>query len=160
MEIAQQHVFKHVFKNLLRLNLWSCSREENSAQTRSKLLWIRIEHERWSTFPKDGILFITSGSTNTYMIKRGTDESVQRYKTRLVFKGGSQKRAVDYEELYSPLVRYAIIRYKGVIGKVWPWCRTDERDHCLFAERTWRLGTLYGATRRVSANEWEGMQVL
>lgn len=46
-----------------------------------------------------------------YKLKTNADGSVQRYKARLVIKGFSQVKGVDYNETYSPVVRYASIRY-------------------------------------------------
>lgn len=48
-----------------------------------------------------------------WIFKKKTDAqgNVVRYKARLVVKGCSQKEGIDYTEIYSPVVRYASIRY-------------------------------------------------
>lgn len=46
-----------------------------------------------------------------YKIKRDSDGNISRYKARLVVKGCSQKYGVDYQEIFSPVVRYQTVRY-------------------------------------------------
>lgn len=46
-----------------------------------------------------------------FKLKRDNDGEIVRYKARLVAKGCSQIYGIDYEEVYSPVVRYASIRF-------------------------------------------------
>lgn len=50
---------------------------------------------------------------NKWVLRRKTDTNgnIERYKARLVVKGCSQREGIDYDEVYSPVVRYASIRY-------------------------------------------------
>lgn len=48
-----------------------------------------------------------------WVFKSKTDDegNVMRYKARLVAKGCGQRKGIDYQETYSPVVRYSSIRY-------------------------------------------------
>lgn len=56
-----------------------------------------------------------------YKIKDAVDGSVEKYKTRFVARGFSQKEGMDYEETFSPLARYTSIRVILLIVAVMKW---------------------------------------
>lgn len=45
-----------------------------------------------------------------YKVKCNTDETVERYKARLVARGFNQQHGIDFEETFSPVVRFDSIR--------------------------------------------------
>ncbi|KAJ8709663.1 hypothetical protein PYW08_009667 [Mythimna loreyi] len=46
-----------------------------------------------------------------YKTKTGPSGNIVRFKARLVIKGYAQKKGTDYEEVFSPVVKYSTIRY-------------------------------------------------
>jgi hypothetical protein len=62
-----------------------------------------------------------------YKIKRRGDDSLNRYKTRLVAKGFKQQYGIDYEENFSPVVKSATIRVilSLVVSQGWTMRQLD-----------------------------------
>nr|GFB60908.1 retrovirus-related Pol polyprotein from transposon TNT 1-94 [Tanacetum cinerariifolium] len=70
---------------------------------------------------------------NKWVYKLKTEEhtSRPRYKARLVVKGFSQKRGIDFDEIFPPVVKMGSIRV--VLGK--QGFRKTSSDHCVFFQR-------------------------
>lgn len=46
-----------------------------------------------------------------FKVKRNATGAVERYKAQLVIKGYSKVKGIDYDEIYSPVARYSLIRF-------------------------------------------------
>ena len=68
-----------------------------------------IKNETWDLVDKPVHVRILSNRW-VFKIKRNADFSIDRFKARLVIRGCSQHAGIDYEETYSPVVRYETIR--------------------------------------------------
>ena len=62
-------------------------------------------------------------SRRLYKIKDATDVNVEKYKSRFVARGFSQKEGIYYEQTFAPVVRYttiiSIISLTSVLGYRW-----------------------------------------
>lgn len=81
--------------------------------------WKKAMDEEYNSLMKNNTWSLTDLPTNKkalpskWVFKTKTDQAgeVTRFKARLVIKGFAQKKGIDYEEIYSPVVRYTTIRY-------------------------------------------------
>jgi hypothetical protein len=68
-----------------------------------------IKNDVWEIVPRPKSKDVVS-SKWLFKIKHAADESIEKYKARLVARGFSQKEGIDYEETFAPVARYISIR--------------------------------------------------
>ena len=56
-----------------------------------------------------------------YKIKTRSDESIERYKTRLVAKGFTQEYGIDFEETFTPVARISFVRALLAVAAISKW---------------------------------------
>ena len=61
------------------------------------------------------------GSHWVFKLKHNSDGSIERYKAFLVAQGYSQSEGVDYQEVFSPVVRYRTIRSLLTVANIYDW---------------------------------------
>lgn len=62
-----------------------------------------------------------------FKIKYNSNGDIERYKTRLVAKGFSQIEGIDYNETFSPVVRYVTLRVLLAYAAIYDW-EIDQMD--------------------------------
>jgi hypothetical protein len=79
-----------------------------------------IDNHTWDLVPPPEGKNVV-GSRWVFKIKRNADGSVQRYKARLVAQGYSQSQGIDYQDVFSPVTRYNLIRSLLAVANVCDW---------------------------------------
>ena len=79
-----------------------------------------LKNDVWDVVPRPkGKSIVTSKWI--YKIKHAVDGSIEKYKTRFVAQGFTQKEGLDYEETFAPIARYNSIRYVLALVAVIKW---------------------------------------
>jgi hypothetical protein len=98
-------VIYQFLKNLAILNLPSDSCWKHAMDLEFSAL---VHNKTWHLVPlqRDRNLIDCKW---VYKIKRKVDGSIDRYKARLVAKGFKQRYGIDYDVIFSPIVKFATI---------------------------------------------------
>jgi len=80
-----------------------------------------------------------------YKIKRRTNGSIERHKAHLAARGFSQQYGLDYDETFSPVTKFTIVRVllAFVASKNWNLWLMDMKNAFLHGPRS---GDLHGST--------------
>ena len=79
-----------------------------------------MKNDVWDVVPRlEGKSVVTSKWI--YKIKHVADGSIEKYKSRFVARGFSQKEGIDYEETFSPVAKYTSIRSVLSLAAIMKW---------------------------------------
>lgn len=67
------------------------------------------ENNTWTLIPKPGGKRVLTNRWG-FKIKRGQNGEVEMYKAKLVARGHTQQKGLDYEKGFAPVARYESIR--------------------------------------------------
>ncbi|KAL3571765.1 hypothetical protein D5086_025669 [Populus alba] len=90
-----------IFPDANRYEAWHNATREEIQALRANRTWTLV-----SFHPSMNVI----GSRWVYKIKRRSDGSIERYKTRLVARGFTQQEGIDYSETFSLVIKQATIR--------------------------------------------------
>jgi hypothetical protein len=80
-----------------------------------------VKNNTWHLVPRREAKNVID-SKWVYKIKRHADGSIDRYKAGLVAKGFKQRYRIDYEDMFSPMVKVATIRLVLLVAVTKGWC--------------------------------------
>uniref|UniRef100_A0A2N9FH85 Reverse transcriptase Ty1/copia-type domain-containing protein n=1 Tax=Fagus sylvatica TaxID=28930 RepID=A0A2N9FH85_FAGSY len=91
--------------------------------------WIDAMKEEFSAFHQQGTWSLVPATPSmnlvnckwVYKIKRNADGSVSRYKARLVAKGFHQQAGINYDEMFSPVVKPTTVRIILTLAAQFNW---------------------------------------
>jgi hypothetical protein len=101
----------------------------NFEEASQQQVWRDAMVEKYASIMKDDVWEVVPrsegksviGSRWIYKIKHAIDGSVEKFKAHFVAKGFSQKEVIDYDETFSPVVRYTSIRVVISIATKMGW---------------------------------------
>jgi hypothetical protein len=79
-----------------------------------------VKNDVWDVVPRPKEKSIVS-SKWIYKTKHAADGSIEKYNARFLARGFSQKEGIDYEETFSPMVRYTSIKTILSLAAVMKW---------------------------------------
>lgn len=90
------------------------------------------ERKVWDLIPKPDNIKIL-GSRWVFNIKRNEFGQIERYKARLVALGNSQKKGETYDEVFSPVINFGIIRFFfALLVSYNKWCNLQCDVRCAY----------------------------
>jgi len=101
------------------------SRWYKAMQDELKLL---ADQAVWTVVPLPSPSHNIVGCKWVYKIKRDTAGNISRYKARLVAQGYSQQPGTDFDEIFSPVVRYDSLRLLIALPISLGWKQPDQLD--------------------------------
>jgi hypothetical protein len=109
--------------------------EPSNFQEASQHVWRNAMMEEYASIMKNDVWEVVPrpqgksmvGSKWIYKIKHDADGSVEKFKSRFVVKGFSQKEGVDYNETFALVARYTSIRAVISIATEMGW-RIHQKD--------------------------------
>jgi len=82
----------------------------------------------WTVVPLPSPKYNIVGCKWVYKIKRDAAGNISRYKARLVAQGYSQQPGTDFDEIFSPVVRYDSLRLLVALSISLGWKQLDQLD--------------------------------
>jgi hypothetical protein len=79
-----------------------------------------MKNAMWRLVPRPSSVNVID-SEWVFKVKKHVDESIERYKARLVTKGSKQRHGLDYDDTFSPIVKPTMIRLLLFMAVIRGW---------------------------------------